>query len=269
MLPRNDNYYAEHSIETLKKSGITLPLPKIAILFGSGMHLAIEVDKTFYYDQFLDFPKIGVTGHEGTIKLGTIANIPVVILNGRAHVYEKDDTQAMYTILNVLSSLGCEILIQTSAVGSLHWMYPGRIVVVEDHINFPQKSPLTGSIGDKRFVDMSDAYDPKLVQAAIKRAEQLGIAAQTVTYGWMLGPQFETRAEAQMMKKLGANVVGMSVVPETIIAKYLGMKVLTLGMVVNESGTGTNSHEHTLKIVGENNLKMSTLIEGIVQDIST
>ena len=202
------------------------------------------------YAELPGFPGAGVAGHAGELWLGRLGEREVVVLSGRRHAYEDGHCDGMKGALRTLRALGVELLVQTNAAGSLDPAMPaGSLMLLSDHLNLPQRSPLVGERGSERFVDMVDAYDPRLRQAALAAAAQRGIALHEGVYAWVLGPQFETPAEIRMLRTLGARAVGMSTVPETILARWLGLRVLALSLVTNLAAGLSDqalSHAHTL-----------------------
>jgi purine-nucleoside phosphorylase len=227
--------------------------PRIAVVLGSGWgelasHLrdAVRVP----YAELEGFPRTGVAGHDGALWLGAIGVNQVAVMSGRKHVYEEGDVKAMQAPLQALQALGCEVLVQTNAAGSLEAaMEPGSLMVLGDHINLSQRSPLVGETGSERFVDMMNAYDPGLRALAQDVAARTGVKLHEGVYLWNLGPQFETPAEIRMFRLLGAQAVGMSTVPETILARRAGMRVLALSLITNMAAglsQETLSHAHTL-----------------------
>ena len=227
--------------------------PRIAIVLGSGwggLTARIEAPLRIAYAALEDFPQTGVAGHSGELWLGRIGEHEVAVLSGRQHAYETGEVDAMKLPLRTLRALGCELLLQTNAAGSLRpAMGPGSLMLISDHLNLPQRSPLVGGAGTERFVDMVNAYDAGLRDCAKAVSVQRGVALHEGVYAWALGPQFETPAEIRMMQTLGADAVGMSTVPETILARHAGMRVLALSLITN-LGAGLSrealSHAHTL-----------------------
>jgi purine-nucleoside phosphorylase len=227
--------------------------PRVAVILGSGWgELTQQLQDVVQipYSALDGFPKATVAGHAGELWLGRLNAKPVVVLSGRKHGYETGDVDGMKTPLRVLRAMGCEVLVQTNAAGSLRAdMPPKSLMLIADHINFPQRSPLVGVPGTERFVSMVDAYDPALRAQAKAAAHQRGVTLHEGVYGWAFGPQFETPAEIRMMAQLGAHAVGMSTVPETILARHVGMRVLALSLITN-MGAGLShehlSHAHTL-----------------------
>lgn len=227
--------------------------PRIAVLLGSGwggLTQQLAESQRLPYAELPGFPGAGVAGHAGELWLGRLGGREVVVLSGRRHTYEDDRADGMKSALRTLHALGVEVLLQTNAAGSLDPAMPaGSLMLLSDHLNLPQRSPLVGEGGSERFVNMVNAYDPQLRQAALAAAARRGITLFEGAYAWALGPQFETPAEIRMLQLLGARAVGMSTVPETLIARWLGLRVLALSLVTNLAAglsDETLSHAHTL-----------------------
>jgi purine-nucleoside phosphorylase len=227
--------------------------PRIAVLLGSGWGglTAQLVDaQAIAYADLDGFPAAGVAGHAGELWLGRLGGREVAVLSGRRHAYEDGQADGMKTALRTLRALGVEVLVQTNAAGSLDpAAAPGSLMLVSDHLNIAQRSPLVGERGSERFVDMVNAYDPALRALARAAAARRGLTLHEGVFAWVLGPQFETPAEIRMLKTLGAHAVGMSTVPETILARQAGMKVLALSLITNMAAglsDETLSHAHTL-----------------------
>lgn len=227
--------------------------PRIAVILGSGWaDVTAHVDDAVRvpYADIAGFPLAAVQGHSGELWLGRIGRHEVAVLSGRKHVYEEGDVQAMKVPLLALHALGCQVLVQTNAAGSLDARMPaGSLMVLSDHINSSQRTPLHGETGVSRFVDMANAYDPALRATAMAVARQAGLTLHEGVYVWQLGPQFETPAEIRMFQAFGGNAVGMSTVPETILARHAGMRVLALSLITNMAcglSQETLSHAHTL-----------------------
>jgi purine-nucleoside phosphorylase len=227
--------------------------PRVAVLLGSGWTLgsALQDPVCIPYAELDGFPIAAVAGHPGELRLGRIGRTPVAVLAGRKHTYETGQADSMKHPLRVLRALGCEVLVQTNAAGSLDArMTAGSLMALSDHINFSQRSPLVGESGAERFVDMSDAYDPALRRAAHTVAARRGITLHEGVYVWCIGPQFETPAEIRLYQMAGAQAVGMSTVPETILARHAGMQVLAFSLITNMAAglsTETLSHAQTLQ----------------------
>lgn len=213
------------------------PAPQVAVLLGSGWGaVADRVDgpRDLPYAQLPAFPALSIAGHTGVARLGVLGGRAVWVLRGRKHAYEDGDAAAMKGAVRALAAAGVTTLIQTNAAGSLEpgWR-PGSLMLVSDHLNVVQRSPLVGDSGSSRFVDLRDAYSPALGALALRTARALGLELHQGVYAWVLGPQFETPAEIRMLARLGAQAVGMSTVPETILARHAGLQVLALSMFTN------------------------------------
>jgi purine-nucleoside phosphorylase len=227
--------------------------PEIAILLGSGWGaVADEVEDVIdvKYHDLPAFPRLGVGGHAGVLRSGTLGGRPVLVLAGRKHAYETGEADGMKGAIRTLAALGLKLLVQTNAAGSADpTMQPGELMLISDHLNLSQRSPLFGEANDSRFVDMSAAYDPSLREQAKAAATAGGLTLHEGVYAWFLGPQFETPAEIRMARLLGAQAVGMSTVPETILARHAGLKVLAMSLLTNMAAgmdSQTLSHAHTL-----------------------
>jgi purine-nucleoside phosphorylase len=249
--------------------------PRIAIVLGSGWGgLADHVtDATRVpYPVLHGFPTLSISGHSGELILGRIGSKHVAVLSGRKHAYEDGDVKAMKVPLATLRELGCEILVQTNAAGSLDpRMPPGSLMLITDHINLPQLSPMVGETGSERFVDMVDAYDPGLRARALAVAAKGGVELHQGVYLWCLGPHFETPAEIRMFRQMGADAVGMSTVPETILARRAGMKVVAMSLMTNMAAGLSEeriSHAHTLEQAGRVRAKASRLLADVIEEIA-
>jgi purine-nucleoside phosphorylase len=174
----------------------------------------------------------------------------VALLAGRKHAYETGNADGMLGAIRSLAGWGVQLLLQTNAAGSMDAaMRPGELMLISDHLNVVQRSPLIGEPGDQRFCDMSAAYDPALRAQAHAAARAAGTPLFEGIYAWVLGPQFETPAEIRMLALLGARAVGMSTVPETILARHAGMRVLAFSLITNMAAGLQDqalSHAHTL-----------------------
>jgi purine-nucleoside phosphorylase len=249
--------------------------PRIAVVLGSGwsgltdhIHHAQRIP----YTELDGFPHATVLGHAGELWLGRIGTHEVAVMSGRKHAYESGDVNGMKLPLQTLRALGCEVLVQTNAAGSLRPdMQPGSLMIISDHINLPQRSPLIGEGGSERFVDMSNAYDAGLRATAQSVAGLSGLTLHEGVYVWLVGPQFETPAEIRMFRQLGADAVGMSTVPETILARRAGMRVLALSLLTN-MGAGLSaeslSHAHTLSTARSASKVASTLLADVIAAIA-
>jgi purine-nucleoside phosphorylase len=252
--------------------------PRIAVLLGSGwgglaerVHGAIDVP----YADLPAFPRLAVGGHAGLLRAGTLNGTPVLVLAGRKHSYETGDAGAMRGVIRTLAALGVTTLVQTNAAGSLTRNIPaGGLMLITDHLNLVQRSPLVddpGVGGDKRFVDMVGAYDPALAEQARAAAKAAGQTLHEGIYAWLLGPQFETPAEIRMLQLLGAQAVGMSTVPETILARHAGMKVLAFSLMTNMAAGLSDeslSHAHTMATAAAASERACSLLAAVVPTLS-
>jgi purine-nucleoside phosphorylase len=259
------------SADRLRATGIA---PRIAVLLGSGwggfadrVQGAVSVP----YAELPAFPVLGVSGHAGRVLLGRIGPHAVAVLAGRKHAYETGEPVGMKGAVRTLAALGVQVLVQTNAAGSLDpALPPGSAMLISDHLNLPQRSPLVGETGDGRFVAMADAYCPQLRAQAAACAARTGTPLTEGVYAWVLGPQFETPAEIRMLRTLGARAVGMSTVPETILARHAGLRVLALSLVTNMAAGLSDealSHAHTLATAAQAGERAVALLQSIVSEL--
>ncbi|ETD80836.1 purine-nucleoside phosphorylase [Rhodobacter capsulatus] len=225
--------------------------PAIGLILGSGLgHIAEEVEGCgIDYAELPGFPHAGVSGHNPKLVIGQLEGVRVAVFGGRAHYYERGNPAEMRLPLEILRDLGCSELLLTNAAGSLRDdIGPGDLMALCDHINFAGANPLVGEPTDARFVPMTEAYDPQIRAALQTAAAAEGIALPEGVYCWFSGPSFETPAEIRAAKILGADAVGMSTVPEVILARFLGLRVAAVSVVTN-MGAGLSSeaisHDHT------------------------
>jgi purine-nucleoside phosphorylase len=227
------------------------PAPMAGLVLGSGLgHLAEEIDGVAIdYADLPGFPHAGVSGHNPKLVIGDLEGVRVAVFGGRAHYYESGRGDAMRLPLEVLKALGASRLILTNAAGSMRAdIPPGDLMLLNDHINFSGLNPLIGEPTDARFVPMKDAYDPDMRAALLDAAKSEGVALAQGVYAWYSGPSFETPAEIRAIRTLGADAVGMSTVPEVILARFLGLKVAAISTVTNMAAGLSDeaiSHEHT------------------------
>ncbi len=231
--------------------------PRVALVLGSGLgDFADDVKAvaTIPYAELPNFPRTSVGSHAGRLVLGHVGPTPVAVLQGRAHYYENGKVDVMGGAIRTLAALGCETLFQTNAAGSLRLdMPPGSLMAISDHINFTGVNPLFGIARD-RFVDMVGAYDPELLKKLLAAAKDVDIMCHEGVYIWFSGPSFETPAEIRAARVLGADAVGMSTAPETILARHAGMKVVGLSLMTNyAAGLGGDAlgHDQTLAVARE------------------
>jgi len=231
--------------------------PRLGIVLGSGLGGIADAltDVTrFPYTELEGFPQPTVAGHGGTLHMGALNGLPVAVYAGRKHIYEGGDPGAMRVPIRLLKQLGADALLVTNAAGSLRpEVGPGRLMAITDHINLLGVNPLTGPNDDSigpRFPSLRDAYDPALLDQLRAAATTLGIDLSEGVYLATAGPTFETPAEIRMFRTVGADAVGMSTVPEVILARHAGLRVAAVSAITNlAEGMGGEelSHEQTLR----------------------
>ena len=216
-------------------------VPRIGLILGTGLgHLAdaLEDVTSVGYDALPHFPVSTVESHHGRLLKGTLAGVPVLAMQGRFHLYEGYSAQEVAFPVQVLAALGVEALLISNAAGGMNPLFRrGDLMLVTDHLNLQGANPLIGPNDDaagERFPDMSEPYDAELRQVALDAAREAGIPLQRGVYAAVIGPNLETRAEYRMLRRLGADVVGMSTVPEVIVARHAGLRVLALSVVTDE-----------------------------------
>lgn len=230
--------------------------PRVALVLGSGLgELANQIAEpvTIAYRDLPGFPVSTVQGHAGELLCGTLGGVAVLCMKGRSHFYEGKGADVMTSAIRTFKLIGCESIVLTCAAGSLRAEAgPGSLVALTDHINLLPGNPLIGDNDERfgaRFISMANAYDDGLRQALRQSADALGIAWHEGVYLATSGPSFETPAEIRMMRTLGADVVGMSTVPEVISARHCGLKVLAIATITNLAEGMSDlplSHEQTL-----------------------
>lgn len=222
-------------IHSIKKTN-----PKVGVILGSGLGDFVDKmeNKTIIpYNDIPHFKKVTVKGHDGKLILGSVKGVEVVALQGRFHVYEGHDMEDVVFPVRLLAKLGIDILVLTNAAGGVNLSYsPGDLVILTDHLNLTGKNPLIGPNDDSigpRFPDMSNTYHPELVKILKETADELKVKTQLGVYAGVLGPTYETPAEIKMFRILGGDVVGMSTVPEAIVANHIGLKICGISCVTN------------------------------------
>lgn len=215
-------------------------IPRIGVVLGSGLNELADrlVDSArIPYDRIPHFPRPTVAGHHGTAIVGRIGGRAVLMLQGRFHYYEGHELEAVTLPVRVMQRLGVSTLILTAATGGIRSdLTAGDLVILSDHLNLLGVNPLRGANDDRlgtRFPDMTEVYSPRLRSIAAEEAAGLSIRVTEGVYACMPGPSYETPAEIRMLRTLGADVVGMSTVPEAIVARHGGMEVLGIALVSN------------------------------------
>lgn len=252
--------------------------PRVAIVLGSGLGaLADQIADavTIAYHELAGFPVSTVQGHAGALLCGTLGGVPVVCMKGRSHLYEGKGADVMTSAIRSFKLLGCESLLLTCAAGSLRSdVGPGSLVALNDHINLLPGNPLIGINDDRfgsRFVSMANAYDAQQRQALRQSFEALGIRWHEGVYLATSGPCFETPAEIRMMRIMGADVVGMSTVPEVITARHCGLKVLAIATITNLAEGMSDvplSHAQTLQYAAVGAKDLARLIPAYLQSLA-
>lgn len=247
--------------------------PRAAVILGSGLgFLADQVGDPVRipYADIPGFPAPGVAGHKGELVAGTLAGVPVIVQSGRFHLYEGHGADVAGLPVRVFAALGIRTLIVTNAAGGVRATFqPGTLMLIADHINFMFRSPLTGPVldGEVRFPDMSDAYDPDLRAVARDVAREAGIALEEGVYAGLLGPSYETPAEIRMLQRLGADAVGMSTVPEVLVARARGVRCLGFSTITNlAAGLSAEalSHEDVLAVGRRVGQGLGTIVKGVL-----
>jgi xanthosine phosphorylase len=229
--------------------------PSVGVILGSGLgelgNGITDVTNISYKD-LPGFPQLGVEGHAGNLLIGTLGDATVACLQGRAHSYE-GNIKAMVTPVRTLQRIGCKVLFATNAAGGLIAdRAPGSLMAISDHINLQPGNPLTGPNDDAfgpRFPNMVDAYDPALRALLLITAKDLGITLYQGIYAGYLGPNFETPAEIRAFRTMGADAVGMSTVPEVLIARHCGLRVAAISVLTNLAAGMSDeplTHDQTL-----------------------
>lgn len=214
--------------------------PKVGIILGSGLGAfadSLENKVAIPYSDIPNFPTSSVAGHAGRLVIGTLGDAPIVAMQGRVHMYEGYTPQEVAFPARVLCSLGIDSLVVTNAAGGINGSFKaGDLMLISDHVNLSGRNPLVGGNDERlgpRFPDMSNAYDPELCDILRKTATKLETPLQEGVYVWLSGPTYETPAEIRMLRTLGIDAVGMSTVPETIVANHMGVRVAGISCITN------------------------------------
>lgn len=262
----------EKVIEALEALKVQIDyLPKIGIILGSGLDgLAAEIQNSvrIKFEDIPDFPISSVDGHRGEVVCGDLCDVSLFALSGRVHYYEGYTMQQVTFPIRVMAAFGVKTIIVTNSVGAINKTYkPGDIVMISDHINLMGNNPLLGS---NDFVDLTEAYSSELRNLTQKTADKLGIALQSGVYVGCSGPCYETPAEIRAMRRMGGDLVGMSTVPEVIMANSLGMKVLGLSVITNmAAGMSAKplSHQDVIETSKKASPKFSALVKGVIEQL--
>jgi purine-nucleoside phosphorylase len=256
----------------------TTLVPRVAIILGTGLGgLAeeIEVDAAIDYGDIPNFPKSTAVSHRGRLLCGKLEGVPVVAMEGRFHMYEGYPLKQITLPVRVFKELGAELLVVSNACGGLNpYFKSGDIMVIEDQINLMGDNPLIGINDDRlgpRFPDMCEPYDQKWVEKTIAIARRADIIAHKGVFVAVAGPNLETRAEYRFLRMIGADVVGMSTVPETIVAVHCGLKVIGLSAITDMCLPDALKPAHVEEIIATAKIaepKLRTIVRGIVSEIN-
>ncbi|MGD0617117.1 MAG: purine-nucleoside phosphorylase [Bryobacteraceae bacterium] len=232
--------------------------PRTAVVLGSGLgDFANELDNRIEipYGEIPGWPPSTAQSHAGKLIVGTLAGQPLAVMAGRNHLYEGYSPAQVTFGVRVLAKLGVRSLVLTNAAGGINLNYgKGALVIISDHINLQGSNPLVGANDDScgpRFPDMTEAYDARYRRIALEAAAKLGVEMPEGVYAAVLGPSYETPAEIRYLRVIGADLVGMSTVPETIVANHMGVKVLAISCVTNMAAGVLPvklSHEEVLEV---------------------
>jgi purine-nucleoside phosphorylase len=257
-------------------------LPRVGIILGSGLGpLADEVENPTIvpYAEIPHFAVSTVPGHAGQVVAGTLEGVPVAVLRGRVHLYEGYSLQQITFPVRTLHRLGAELLIITNAAGGLNPIYrAGDLMVLNDHINLPGLAGLNPLIGADepelgvRFLDMTAPYDAELRERALALGANLNVGVREGVYAMVTGPSYETRAEIRYLRTIGADAVGMSTVPEVIVARHERMRVLGISVITNVTAPDVApadlSHEDVLNVAERAASGLAAVIRGILRSIN-
>lgn len=233
-----DHFAAEVTAQFIESR--TRLRPRIALVLGSGLGRfadELQISARIPYADIPSFPQSTAIGHEGNLVIGELAGVAVVAMQGRVHLYEGYTAQQVAFPVRVFHALGVKAVILTNAAGGINASYSqGALVAIRDHINLQGQNPLVGPNDDRwgpRFPDMTEAYDAEFRRIAAVAAAEVPVDLVEGVYAAMLGPSYETPAEIRYLRSIGADLVGMSTVPEVIVARHVGMNVLAISCVTN------------------------------------
>ncbi len=274
---RTNTTPAHHAAEKIKQLSPQFK-PKIGIILGSGLGGFAELLDdaiSIPYDELPGFPKPTVHGHGGILTLGYLAGVGVVCLQGRAHSYEGQNHETVKTYVRTLKLLGCNYFLATNASGSLREdVPPGELMLITDHINMQPGNPLVGRNDDEfgpRFLPLDNAYDRSLRDTLLNIAQKENISLHEGVYIAVLGPNYETAAEIRAFRILGADAVGMSTVPEVLVANHCGLKVAVIATITNyATGLDATTHNHESVVLTASRAveKLNRLVKQFVTELA-
>jgi purine-nucleoside phosphorylase len=249
--------------------------PDVGIVLGSGLGdftKGLRDQTSFAYRDIPNWPASAVVGHAGRLVVGTIAGKRVAALSGRVHFYEGHDLRTVTFAARAVAALGVKTMILTNAAGGINVNFkPGTLMLMEDHINFLGSNPLVGPNEARfgvRFPDMSEVYSKRLREIAVAAAAQLGVKLEPGVYIAVHGPSYETPAEIRAFRVLGADAVGMSTVPEAIVARQMSVEVLGISCITNPAAGVLPKplvHDEVMEVARRVRAEFSSLLEGIIE----
>lgn len=269
-------------------------VPATALVLGSGLGGladAVEEATVIPTEEIAGYPRSSVAGHEGRLVIGRLEGVPVLVIQGRVHLYEGHDVRAVTYPMRLAHQLGARRVLLTNAAGGIHPnAHPGTLMFITDHLNFAGAVPMVGGVDDRRGAGReagpsaslpgealmrirprATPYDPEWIEQAERSAIDIGIRTTRGVYLWTRGPSYETRAEIAAFRRLGADAVGMSTVPEVLQASALGMAVLGISSITNRAAGLSKeplSHEDVLRVGGRTASDLERLVRRILQDAS-
>jgi purine-nucleoside phosphorylase len=263
----------DHVQEAVRSIGAASPT--VGVVLGSGLSAfaeQIENARVIPYRDIPRFPVSGVQGHKGELVLGSIGQASVVVMSGRVHYYEGHSMESVTFPIRVLAGLGIKTLVVTNAAGAVNpAFHPGDFMLITDHINMVGVNPLLGANDERfgvRFLDMTEAYAKPAREIMRKAAKQTSVTLREGVYCALSGPTYETPAEVRMLRTWGADAVGMSTVPEVIVARHAGITVAGLSVITNSAAgmSGTNlSHEEVKDVAGRVEKPLRTFLAKAVE----
>jgi len=250
-------------------------VPRVGMVLGTGLGALaeeIEAEAIVPYPEIPHFPRSTVESHKGQLVCGTLAGHSVMAMEGRFHLYEGYTAAQVTFPIRVMKEMGCRYLIVSNACGGLNPLYrKGDVMVIEDHINLLGLNPLIGPNDERlgpRFPDMIEPYDRALQALALQAALEANIAAQRGVYVAVTGPNLETRAEYRFLRLIGADVVGMSTIPEVIVAVHCGLRTLGFSIVTDmclADALKPVSIEEIIAVANEAEIKLRTIVRGVLE----
>jgi len=245
--------------------------PRVLVILGSGLGSVVdemEVGASVPFGEVPGFPSAMVAGHAGRFVFGHVATVPVLVMQGRLHLYEGYPASQVVLPVRAARMLGCESLLVTNAAGAVSPEYrPGDIMLIEDHLNLMHANPLIGENLDRmgpRFPAMAGAYSLALRETALEVADATGVRLRRGVYAALSGPTYETPAEVRMLRTLGADAVGMSTVPEVIAAAHAGMQVLGFSIITNMAAGAGDDHGSVLAASAAAAPRLARVVAGVL-----